>query len=115
MPQSKLNTEAQQIAIDLIIHVLNEACEPLFKKKKEFELLDETEEVKLALLVINMRLDTLGKVHTKLLEPVKTQYMEMESHFKQKDSNEYSAELIRPSDMLNSLRAAFVGAIMQGL
>lgn len=114
MTQSQLNTEAQQIALDLVIGVLSEAYEPLFNKKKELELLEETEDVKFALIAINLRLDTLGKVHTKLLDPVKAQYVAIDAYGQQLGS-ESAAELMRPSEMLNSLRTTFIGSIMQGL
>ena len=62
MTKSQLSTEGQQIALDLVIGILSEAYEPLFGKKKELEALEKTEDVEVALMAINLRLDTLGKV-----------------------------------------------------
>lgn len=115
MTESQLNTEGQQIAIDLIIGVLSEAYETLFEKKKELESLEKTEDVKFALMAINLRLDTLAKVQKKLLEPIKAQYLAIELYGKNLGAKESTAELMRPSEMLNSLRTSFVGSIMQGL
>lgn len=115
MSGNPLSTEAQQIALDLVIGILSEAYEPLFDKKKELESLEETEDVELALMAINLRLDTLGKVQTKLLEPVKAQYMAIDLFGQNLGSKKSAAELMRPSEMLNSLRATFVGSILQGL
>lgn len=115
MNKSQLNTEGQQIAIDLIIGILSEAYESLLEKKKELESLEKTEDVGFALIAINLRLDTLGKVQTKLLEPVKAQYLAIELYGKDLGSKDSTAELMRPSEILNSLRASFVGSIMQGL
>jgi hypothetical protein len=113
--KSKLSTEGQQIAIDLIIGILSEAYEPLFDKKKELEALEKTEDVEVTLMAINLRLDTLGKVQTRLLVPVRAQYVAIELQSQNAGSMESTAELIRPSEMLSSVTATFVGSIMQGL
>lgn len=115
MSKSQLSTEAQQIALDLIIGVLSEAYIPLFDKKKELELLEETEDVKFALMAIHFRLDTLGKVQTQLLEPVKAQYIAIDLYGQKLGSNEPNTELMRPSEMLINLRTTFISSIMQGL
>jgi hypothetical protein len=115
MTKSQLSTEGQQIALDLIIGILSEAYEPLFGKKKELESLEKTEDVEFALMAINLRLDTLGKVQTKLLEPVKAQYVAIDLYGQSMGSKESTAELMRPGEILNGLRTTFVGAIMQGL
>lgn len=66
-------------------------------------------------MAINMRLDTLGKVQTKLLEPVKAQYTAIDIYGQNLGSKESTAELMRPSEILNGLRSTFVCSIMQGL
>ena len=115
MTESQLNTQGQQIAIDLVIGILSESYEPLFAKQKELEALEKTEDIELALMAIKLRLDTLGKVHTKLLEPIKAQYVAIDLCGQKLGSKESTAELTRPSEMLSSLRTTFVGSIMQGL
>jgi hypothetical protein len=106
VPKNPFSTEQQQYAIDLIIAALHDAYAPLFDKKKELELLKETEEVKDFIALISLRLNALIKVETKLLEPIKEEYAFIERG------------KLRPGE-LSAMRkhhqSIFVSSIMQGL
>lgn len=115
MSNSQFSTEAQQVALDLIISILNEAYAALLNKKEELELLKETADKRAELMVINIRLDTLGKVQTKLLELLKDQYVAIERYGQQLELGESTVEPMRPSEIVNNLKTTFVDSIMQGL
>lgn len=115
MSELPLNTEAQRYAIDLIISVLHDAYVPLFEKKKELESLEKSEEVEFSLTAINLRLDTLGKFETKLLEPIKEIYQSAESIAQILNSEQRMLALQKQGDMLKHIDLTFTDSIMQGL
>ena len=115
MSESPLSTESQQYAIDVIISMLHDAYVPLFDKKKELESLERSEEVEFSLTAVNLRLDALGKVETKLLEPIKEIYISAESIAQILDSEQRLIALKKQSEMMKHIDQTFVDSIMQGL
>lgn len=115
MPKFLLDTESQQYAIDVIIGMLHDAYVPLFDKKKELESLERSEEIEFSLTAVNLRIDALGKVETKLLEPIKETYKSAESIAQISDSEQRMLALQKQSEMLKHIDSTFVDSIMQGL
>ena len=108
MSDDEFSTEPQQIAIDVIIYALRNAFVPLLDKKKEIELLEQTKEIKWKLALIDIRLDAMVKIETKLIAPIKEEYAFIERSV---------GELV-PGDltlMQNHRQSLFVNSIMQGL
>ncbi len=115
MSELPLSTEPQQYAIDLVVSMLQDTYTSLFEKKKELESLEKTEEVNSSLNIIQFRLDTLGKVETKLLEPIKAMYKSAESIAQILNSEQRLLALQKQSDMLKHIDVTFTASIMQGL
>jgi hypothetical protein len=106
MAKDPISTEAQQHAIDFIIHSIREGCVPLFEKLEQLKRLDQDESIDAAITVIKLRLDTLAKVELKLLAPLKEEYVRLENL------------LVQPGEgfaMHAARQNAFIESLLQGL
>jgi len=108
MSENIFSTEAQQIAIDVVVYSLRETYVHLLDKKKELELLEQSQDVKDLIALAMIRLDTLAKVETKLLTSIKEEYAFVESSVGELRPGELTA-------MQQNRQSIFIGSIMQGL
>ena len=103
-----MNTEAQRVAIDLLLSQIRLAAAALFDKKIELESKEKTNEVISSLEIAALRLDLLAKIDVYLLSPIKEHYAFIER----------GADIIQPSDlrlMRESVETTFLMEVLQGL
>ena len=103
-----MDTEAQQITIDLIIERIRYAIFALADKRNELVTQGDTQQVKDSLEIMAIRLDLLIKVERFLLEPIKEQYAFIAR----------GSEVIQPGDitaMLNDTDNIFIKKVLQGV
>ena len=105
---SSIDVEPQLYAITHVINRLRDAHIPLLEKKKELELLEQTDAVKDSIFIIKLRLDMLIIVETKLLTPVFEEYERLELPVGECRPGELIA-------MYKQSQTLFIDAVMQGI
>lgn len=108
MSNSSIDVEPQLYAITQVINRLLDAHIPLLEKKKELELLEQTDAVKDSIFIIKLRLDMLIIVETKLLTPVFEEYERLELPVGEFRPGELIA-------MYKQSQTLFIDAVMQGI
>lgn len=112
MSDFSLSTEAQQIAIMHAVVMIHDAITELYKKQKELELLEETEELKFDLFAIKFRINTLIKVESDLLDPINKLYIDTEEYYKKLKSGD-SVERLNLIEMTKTIQTGFMNSIME--
>lgn len=106
MLNQSVNTEQAQYALNMIIDAMQSVYAPLVDKKNELQELPSTDEIRTALAVINIRMDTLLKLEKFLISAVRDEYACIEKH------------AVKPGELAKIIEArnkSFIEAMLQGL
>jgi hypothetical protein len=103
---AQLNTDAQQIAIDLLVDRVKLACVCLLEKKQALDKEPIQDEAKLKVLML--RLDMLLKFEKHLLVPIKEHYAFMPRGINELDPGDFFS-------LLEDVDRRFTKSVMHGI